>query len=177
MLLNTVCKGGELKTYPIDGFGTQANKIRLRNQLHPSIHLITQFLNPLFSFELRHSITRFQGHLVRCQRGTVATRTNKLNDVPLKNGVNPNAVVPVCNSLLLTSPHRHGDWTLLYGGAQWLKRDLTYRNVRDWNQTSVSRLGQPESISSLPLPSGGTATRHLNVQQVDYFFFVSGTGI
>ncbi|KER21225.1 hypothetical protein T265_10387 [Opisthorchis viverrini] len=55
-----------------------------------------------------------------------------------------------------------------YIGARWLKwleRELTYRNLRVSNPTSasrlpLSRLGQPNSIPALVLPSGGMAVGH-----------------
>ncbi|KAG5453957.1 hypothetical protein CSKR_110039 [Clonorchis sinensis] len=55
---------------------------------------------------------------------------------------------------------------LLWGEiAQWLEREFTDRKVRGSNPTSASRLplyrlGQPDSIPALMLPSGGTAARH-----------------
>ncbi|KAG5450676.1 hypothetical protein CSKR_108770 [Clonorchis sinensis] len=49
--------------------------------------------------------------------------------------------------------------------AQWLEREFAGRKVRGSNSTSASRiplprLGQPDSIPVLVLPSGGTAASH-----------------
>ncbi|KAG5441054.1 hypothetical protein CSKR_101287 [Clonorchis sinensis] len=49
--------------------------------------------------------------------------------------------------------------------VQWLERESTDRKVRGSNPTSasrlpLSRLGQPDSIPALVLPSGGIALRH-----------------
>ncbi|KAG5450054.1 hypothetical protein CSKR_103288 [Clonorchis sinensis] len=49
--------------------------------------------------------------------------------------------------------------------AQWLERSFTGMKVRGSNPTSVSRLplsrlGQPDNIPALVLPSGGVAARH-----------------
>ncbi|KAG5455281.1 hypothetical protein CSKR_113441 [Clonorchis sinensis] len=48
---------------------------------------------------------------------------------------------------------------------KWIDREFTDRKVRGSNPTSasrlpLSRLGQPDSIPALVLPSGGTAARH-----------------
>ncbi|KER24809.1 hypothetical protein T265_14332, partial [Opisthorchis viverrini] len=48
---------------------------------------------------------------------------------------------------------------------KWLEREFTDRKVRGSNPTSatrlpLSRLGQPDSIPALVLPSGGMAARH-----------------
>ncbi|KAG5442233.1 hypothetical protein CSKR_100182 [Clonorchis sinensis] len=89
----------------------------------------------------------------------------------------------VDEALLLTNKTSKSQWTLSSVGSQidshlishrfsmlarwlkWVEREFTDQKVRGSNPTSasglpLSRLGQPDSISALVLPSGGMAARH-----------------
>ncbi|KAG5445190.1 hypothetical protein CSKR_103365, partial [Clonorchis sinensis] len=59
---------------------------------------------------------------------------------------------------------------------KWLECEFTDRKVRGSNPTSasrlpLSRLGQPDSVSALVLPSGGTAARHRRGVTAERFIF------
>ncbi|KER34090.1 hypothetical protein T265_00262 [Opisthorchis viverrini] len=66
---------------------------------------------------------------------------------------------------------------------KWLEREFTDRKVRGSNPTSasglpLSRLGQPDTIPTLVVPSGGMAARHRKSATAERFFSSeSGTTI
>ncbi|KER21946.1 hypothetical protein T265_09846 [Opisthorchis viverrini] len=60
---------------------------------------------------------------------------------------------------------------------KWLEREFTDRKVRGSNPTSatrlpLSRLGQPDSIPALVLPSGGMAVRHRKGATAERFIYL-----
>ncbi|KAG5445916.1 Inositol polyphosphate 4-phosphatase type II [Clonorchis sinensis] len=61
--------------------------------------------------------------------------------------------------------------------VEWLRRELTARKVPGLNPTPaskliLSRLGKPDSISALVLPSGGMAARHRKGTTAERSLFV-----
>ncbi|KAG5454379.1 hypothetical protein CSKR_107239 [Clonorchis sinensis] len=74
-----------------------------------------------------------------------------------------------------------GRQILVYRWTTWLERELTDRKISGSKPTSpsrlpLSRLGQPDSIPALVLPSGGMAARHRKGVTAERFSLVSRPG-